>query len=69
MYLILGSSEIFGSCKLNAEFRNLMLYTNPVPFNVPYLVKLSTGKLEPILLSKMNEEPSYNKYYENLLDN
>ena len=69
MYLILGSNEIFTPCKLNTDFRDVILYNNSKSFSVDYIARLSTGKLEPVFLSKMNDEPSYNKYYENLIKN
>lgn len=69
MHLVLGGSEVFGECKLRAAFRSVTLYDNPNPFTVPFLVRLSTERLDPVFLSKPNEEPSYNKFYENLIQN
>ena len=54
MYLILGSSEIFSPCKLKADFRNVIVYNKPEPFNKNFLFELSTGLLEPVFLTKMN---------------
>ena len=66
-FLILGSNQKYSNCKTNLFFHNLKFYFFSQKFNNTIQISLEAAK--PIFMSKFNKEPSYNKFYENILNN
>ncbi len=69
LFLILGGNQLFDKCDVNLNFHDINFYNRFEPFDPADLENLSSGYLEPLYLSKFNDEPSYNKLFDNLLDN
>ena len=69
LFLILGSDKFYGDCKVLAQFQHVSIYDNKETFQIEDVQNLAAEKAKIIFLSKFNKEPSYNKFYENLLNN
>lgn len=65
--LILGSNDKNSICKTPLKFHSVIFYNQKNKFTNP--INISLEKAVPIFLSKFSKEPSYNKFYENLIPN
>lgn len=66
--LTLGGDNFESNCAIEALYYDLILFNKVMTFTQDELHGLSTGILQPVFLTKFDNEGSYNKIYTNLVN-
>lgn len=68
LFLVLGSNHRYNNCTIEALYYQMYLMNSAIDLNSMDLHAISTGLAEPIFMTEFNKEPSYNKFYTNIID-